>query len=88
MFVIHYSDAKGSLVAIEGPVACKRVAETYLEMREHYLEFTPRILSLSALRAPTPLISDNRVPALPPPAAAAHTPCTCGYRQPAQPEFA
>lgn len=86
MFVIHYTDAQGSLVAIEGPMVDKREAETYLDTREHYLEFTPRILSLSAPRTPKRIAS---VPALPAPSPAELTaPCTCGFRQPAHPEFA
>lgn len=86
MFVIHYTDAQGSLVAIEGPMADKREAETYLDTREHYLEFTPRILSLSAPRAAKRITS---VPSLPAPSPAElSNPCTCGFRHPAQPEFA
>lgn len=85
MFVIHYTDAKGSLVAIEGPLACKREAESYLEMREHYLDFTPRILSMSAPRTTKLLASSMDLPALPAPQS---IPCTCGLQQSAQPEFA
>lgn len=88
MFVIHYTDAKGSLVAIEGPVACKHSAETYLESREHYLEFTPRILSMSAPRTGAALPGAQHLLALPAPSAEEITYCPCGLRAAAQPEFA
>lgn len=54
MFAIHYYNGN-SVVAIEGPVESAEAAKTYLENRTHYLEFRPRLFSLSPLRNSTAL---------------------------------
>ena len=54
MFVIHYYQDR-QLVAIEGPAETRTGAQAYLDTRAHYLDLTPRILSMNALRAPAHL---------------------------------